>query len=84
MVINIKSGQDWTAMARKRLANSRRLLVVDPGVAAELLGISPSTMYRWLQNGEFPGMRVGVYWRIRVKDIADAVGLTQAEILDML
>lgn len=71
-------------MPRKRFQNPKRWLVVDAITAAELLGVSPSTMHRWLQEGQFPGYRVGVYWRVRVKDIADALGLTQKEVLDML
>ncbi len=71
-------------MPRKRFRNPKRWLVVDVIDAADLLGISPATMYRWLQEGQFPGYRVGVYWRVRIRDIADTLGLTQTEVLGML
>ena len=71
-------------MPRKRLQNPKKHLAVDPITAAELLEVSPSSVYRWLQQGRLPGYRVGVSWRIRVKDVADVLEIREEEVLAML
>jgi len=35
-----------------------------PKEVMELLGISQTTVYRWLESGELPAVKIGKLWRI--------------------
>lgn len=37
--------------------------------AAQTLGINPTTLWRWITQGEFPGVRVGRLWKVREVDV---------------
>lgn len=52
---------------------------VTTGEAADLLGVSPKTVRRWLRDGRFPGAEKttengGGEWRIPAREIYRAVG----------
>lgn len=51
---------------RQRTHVGRSLLRV--GEIADLLHVSPGTVYRLLRDGELPGVRVGGQWRFRRED----------------
>jgi len=44
-----------------------KLLSVDE--AAELIGVLPETVRRWLRKGEIQGIKFGRLWRIRESEI---------------
>ena len=44
--------------------------VVSPRGAAELLGLQPVTILRWIKNGKLPGYRLANgYLRVRITDL---------------
>ena len=74
-------------MPTEQFESRKRPTLIDFVVAADLLGVSESTMLRWLREGEFPGVRVRTRWHVSKTDIANELGMTRDEIeetLDML
>lgn len=72
-------------MPRRRYRNPKAArLIVDVPIAAALLGVAESTLYRWLNEGTFPGFRIGVYWRIKLEDVARAMHLSIDDLLSLL
>jgi hypothetical protein len=67
-------------MPRLEPEKPKRPAMVDYLVAAELMGVSPGILIRWLRAGEFSGERVRVKWHVNIKDIADELGTTQEEV----
>lgn len=43
--------------------------LLKPEEAAWRLGISPTTIKKWLRNGKLPGVKVGILWRIDESDL---------------
>ena len=67
-------------MPRLESEQPRRQELVDYMTAADLIGVSPGVLLRWLREGEFPGERLKVKWHITSTDIADELGTTPAEL----
>jgi len=42
-----------------------------PEEVADLLGFKTRTIKEWLRSGKLPGIKVGVTWRVRQKDLAE-------------
>ncbi len=47
------------------------LKLFTPEEVAELLGFKTRTIKEWLRSGKLPGIKVGVTWRVRQKDLAE-------------
>lgn len=45
---------------------------IGTGQAAKILGVHPSTIYRWVLKGRLPGRWVGGRLRVRPEDLAAA------------
>lgn len=67
-------------MPRLESEQPRRQELVDYMTAAELIGVSPGVLLRWLREGEFPGERLMVKWHITSTDIANELGTKPAEL----
>jgi predicted site-specific integrase-resolvase len=67
-------------MPRLESEQPRRQELVDYMTAADLIGVSPGVLLRWLREGEFPGERLKVKWHVTSTDIADELGTTPAEL----
>ena len=67
-------------MPRLEPEPAQRQELIDYMAAAELMGVSPGVLLRWLREGEFPGERVRVEWHIAAADLASELGTTAAEI----
>jgi predicted site-specific integrase-resolvase len=67
-------------MPRLESEQPRRQELVDYMTAADLIGVSPGVLLRWLREGEFPGERLKVKWHITSTDIANELGTTLAEL----
>ena len=40
-----------------------------PNEAAELLGVTPRTVYQWIKDKHLPAAKIGGRWRVRRVDI---------------
>ena len=67
-------------MPRLESEQPLRRELVDYMTAADLMGVSPGVLLRWLREGEFPGERVRVKWHVTVADIAGELGTTSEEL----
>ena len=67
-------------MPRLESEQPRRQELVNYMTAADLIGVSPGVLLRWLREGEFPGERLKVKWHITSTDIANELGTTPAEL----
>jgi predicted site-specific integrase-resolvase len=67
-------------MPRLESEQPRRQELVDYMTAADLIGVSPGVLLRWLREGEFPGERLKVKWHVTSTDIANELGTTPAEL----
>ena len=47
-------------------------IVLTPAEAMDVLGVGKNTMYRLLNSGQLPAVRIGRSWRIK-KDALDAL-----------
>lgn len=47
--------------------------LLTPKEAAEILGISPSTLMHWLRQNKLKGVKVGKYWRISEDEIREFI-----------
>ena len=61
-----------------------RPLEVDYMVAADLLGVSPGVLLRWLREGEFPGERRRTRWCLSLGDIAHELRTTPERLQEEL
>jgi len=43
--------------------------LLKPEEAAEILGVNPGTVRRWLREGKLKGVKVGRLWRITEEDL---------------
>ena len=43
--------------------------LLKPEQVAEILNVSMTSVYRWLNTGELKGIRVGKLWRVRKSDL---------------
>jgi hypothetical protein len=53
-----------------------REIFIDYLTAADLMGVQPGVLLRWLREGEFPGERLRVKWHITLMDITNELGAT--------
>ena len=67
-------------MPRLESEQPRRHELVDYMTAADLMGVPPGVLLRWLREGEFPGERLRVKWHITTTDLADELGTTPEEL----
>jgi len=67
-------------MPRLESEQPLRQELIDYMTAADLIGVSPGVLLRWLREGEFPGERLKVKWHITSTDIANELGTTPAEL----
>lgn len=66
---------------RQRLSANDRARINLPAIlvlkeAADYLNISPSTLYRMVQRGQFPAFRIANEWRFRI-DVIDMWRMTR-------
>ncbi len=54
--------------------------LVDYMAAADLMGVPPGVLLRWLREGEFPGERLRVKWHITITELAGELGTTPEEL----
>lgn len=47
--------------------------LLKPRTCADLVGVSPRTVVRWINEGKLKGVKVGRVWRVRAKDFVDFV-----------
>ena len=66
-------------MPRLEPEQPRRQELIDYMTAADLMGVQPGVLLRWLREGEFPGERLRVKWHITLRDIANELGTTPNE-----
>lgn len=52
-----------------RVRENIKSRLIKPEEAAWRLGISPTTIKKWLRNGKLPGVKVGHLWRIDEADL---------------
>ncbi len=52
--------------------------------AARLMKVTPATIYAWIDNGEFPHLRLGGRIRIPTAKLADLLGITPQQVADGL
>lgn len=57
-----------------------REIFIDYMMAADLLGVQPGVLLRWLREGEFPVERLRVRWHVRLRDIANELGAKPSEL----
>ena len=57
-----------------------RQVFIDYMTAADLMGVQPGVLLRWLRDGEFPGERLRVMWHIALNDITNELGTKPGEI----
>ena len=69
-------------MPRLEPDRPRREAFIDYMTAADLMGVQPGILLRWLREGEFPGERLRVMWHIALSDIANDLG-TKPKQLDI-
>lgn len=50
--------------------------VLSPEAVADLLDVSLRTVYRLLQDGKLPGVRIGRLWRVPAEDLAAVLKAT--------
>jgi len=67
-------------MPRLEPEQPRKQELVDYMTAADLMGVSPGVLLRWLREGEFPGERLKVKWHITSMDLARELGTTLEEL----
>ena len=67
-------------MPRLEPEQPRKQELVDYMTAADLMGVSPGVLLRWLREGEFPGERLKVKWHITSTDLAHELGTTPEEL----
>ena len=58
----------------------QRQELIDYMTAADLMGVAPGVLLRWLREGEFPGERLKVKWHITGADLARELGTTLEEL----
>ncbi len=51
---------------------------VDRKTAAKILDVSDKTIERMIDRGQIPGFRVGVQWRIMIRDLENYIQEQQA------
>ena len=61
-------------MPRVEPEQPQRQTLIDYMTAADLIGVEPGVLLRWLREGEFSGERLGVKWHITLGDIANELG----------
>ncbi len=44
-------------------------IILTPEEVARYLRVNPRTIYRGLQQGQIPGIKIGRLWRIRKEDL---------------
>ena len=49
-------------------------IVLTPAEAMDVLGVGKNTMYRLLNSGQLPAVRIGRSWRITMGDITTFLG----------
>ncbi len=40
-----------------------------PSQVAEILGVCQATVYRWIDTGILPAVRIGRYWRVDISEV---------------
>jgi hypothetical protein len=66
-------------MPRLEPERPQRQEFIDYMTAADLMGVQPGVLLRWLREGEFPGERLRVKWHITLMDIANELGAKTGE-----
>ena len=54
--------------------------LVDYMAAADLMGVPPGVLLRWLREGEFPGERVRVKWHISIAELSGELGTSPEDL----
>jgi hypothetical protein len=67
-------------MPRLEPERPAREIFIDYMTAADLMGVQPGVLLRWLREGEFPGERLRVMWHVTLRDIADELGAKPGEV----
>jgi hypothetical protein len=67
-------------MPRLEPERPQRESFIDYMTAADLMGVQPGVLLRWLREGEFPGERLRVMWHIALSDITNELGTKPGEI----
>ena len=67
-------------MPRLKPERPQRQAFIDYMTAADLMGVQPGVLLRWLREGEFPGERLRVMWHIALRDIANELGAKPDEL----
>lgn len=52
--------------------------------AADLMKVTPATVYTWIRNDEFPHLRLGGRIRVPTARFADMLGITPQQVADGL